>query len=240
MIASEMTVASRWWWRPGWTPGRSFYDWQVVPTQPVADKLVEIFAPALTRLPGFEAVDAARLRIAVQGIGFVDGVKGVHLAALVAGARARLAEHAPFQLTFGPPVVAADSVRLPIALPEELLRVREELTSALSEVWIRERIPEFGEPLRPYLALAHATEPMPVRAAEAELAADGFADFSLDDTVSEVCLAELQCADGRYDFTEVSAAELLREPDPLIERTAFDDPLFGALPCPATGGLLTG
>ncbi|WP_410877228.1 hypothetical protein [Nocardia sp. A7] len=232
MIASEMTVASRWWWRPGWTPGRSFYDWQVVPTQPVADKLVEIFAPTLSRLPDFEQVDAARLRIGVQGIGFVDGVKGVHLAALVAGARKLLAGHAPFQITFGPPVVAPDSVRLPIALPEELLRVREDLTTALSEVWIRERIPEFGEPLRPYLALAHATGPMRVHEISDMLEQDGFTDFSIDDTVSAVSLVELQCANQRYDWDEVSAADLLRVPDPIVDRNIFDDPPPAVLPPP--------
>ncbi|MFD3701727.1 2'-5' RNA ligase family protein [Nocardia sp. NPDC058658] len=223
MFANEMTVASRWWWRPGWTPGRSFYDWQVVPTQPVADKLVEIFAPTLSSLPGFEQVDAARLRIGVQGIGFVDGVKGVHLAALVAGARTLLAGHAPFQITFGPPVVAHDSVRLPIALPEELLRVREDLTSALTEVWIRERIPDFGEPLHPYLTLAHATRPTPVCEVSDALEQDGFSDFTIDDTVSAVSLVELQCDNDRYDWDEVSAADLLRVPDPIVERNIFDD-----------------
>ncbi|MDO3646553.1 2'-5' RNA ligase family protein [Nocardia mangyaensis] len=240
MITSEMTVASRWWWRPGWTPGRSFYDWQVTPTQPVADKLVEIFAPVLTRSRGFEQVDGARLRVSVQGIGFVDGVKGVDLAALVAGARDLLAAHAPFPLTFGPPVVAADSVRLPIALPEELLRVREDLISALTGVWIRERIPEFGEPLHPYLTLAHATEPTPVRAIEAALAADGFADFSLDDTVSEVSLVELLCENSRYDLCEVSAAELLRAPDPVVERVGYDGPVFGMSTRPVGADLLAG
>lgn len=240
MIASVTTVASRWWWRPGWTPGRSFYDWQVTPTPPVADKLVEIFAPVLTRSRGFEQVDAARLRVSVQGVGFVDGVKGVDLAALVAGARELLAGHAPFSLTFGPPVVAADSVGLPIALPEELLRVREDLISALTGVWIRERIPEFGEPLHPYLALAHATEPTPIRAIEAVLDADGFADFSLDDTVSEVSLVELQCENGRYDLCEVSAAELPRIPDPVVEHTVYDGPLFGTLPHQRKADLLTG
>ncbi|WP_336082228.1 2'-5' RNA ligase family protein [Nocardia sp. SSK8] len=229
MIASETTVASRWWWRPGWTPGRSFYDWQIVPTQTVADKLVEIFAPTLSRLPGLEQVDTARLRIGVQGIGFVDGVKGVHLAALVAGARELLAEHAPFQLTFGPPLVAEDSIRLPIALPEELVRIREDLTRALSEVWIRERIPDFGEPLRPYLAVAHATGPVPRAEVGAALAADGFLDFTLDDTVSAVSMVELLCENGRYDWSEVSTAELLRDPTPVVEPTVFDDPLFGPL-----------
>ncbi|MGW4631552.1 2'-5' RNA ligase family protein [Nocardia sp. NPDC004415] len=238
MIASEMTVASRWWWRPGWTPGRSFYDWQIVPTQTVADKLVEIFAPTLTRLPGLEQVDAARLRIGVQGIGFVDGVKGVHLAALVAGARDLLAEHAPFPLTFGPPMVADDSIRLPIALPEELVRVREDLTRALSEVWIRERIPEFGEPLQPYLALAHATEPSSRDEIRAALAEDGFVDFTLDDTVSSVSMVELLCENGRYDWSEVSTADLLRDPTPVVERTVFDDPLFGPLRTPERDRLL--
>ncbi|MFC6010602.1 2'-5' RNA ligase family protein [Nocardia lasii] len=223
MIASEMTVASRWWWRPGWTPGRSFYNWQVMPTQPVADKLIEIFAPTLADLPGFEQVDAARLRIDVQGIGFVDGVKGLHLAALVAGARKLLAAHAPFQLTFGPPVVAQDSIRLPIALPEELLRVREDLTSALTDIWIRERIPEFGEPLRPYLALAHATRPTRMREICDALEQDGFTDFSIDDTVSAVSLVELQCENDRYDWCAVSEADLLRVPDPIVDRHIFDD-----------------
>ncbi|MFC4372737.1 2'-5' RNA ligase family protein [Nocardia halotolerans] len=238
MIASEMTVASRWWWRPGWTPGRSFYDWQVEPTQPVADELVDFFAPALSRLPGLEPVDAPRLRIDVQGVGFVDGVKGVHLAELVAGARRLLAGHAPFQLTFGPPVVARDSVCLPIALPEELRRVREDLTTAMTEVWIRERIPEFGEPLRPYLALAHATEAVPVAEIEAVLDEGGFADFCLDETVSEVELVELVCEDGRYDWSEVCAAELLRVPDPVAGHATFGDRACEAMPRPRTAQLL--
>ncbi|MBC7300726.1 MAG: hypothetical protein H5T78_07215 [Nocardia sp.] len=228
-----MTVASRWWWRPGWTPGRSFYDWQVVPTQPVADKLVEIFAPTLSRLPGFEQVDAARLRIDMQGIGFVDGVKGVHLAALVAGARELLAELAPFQLAFGPPEVGAESIRLPIIVSEELLRVRADLTDALTAVWIRERIPDYGEPLRPYLALAHATHPTPVPEIRSALDEDGFADFALDDTVSAVSMVELLCEDGRYDWSDISTADLLSVPDPVVERSVFDDPLFGPLRHPS-------
>ncbi|WP_280340250.1 2'-5' RNA ligase family protein [Nocardia neocaledoniensis] len=235
MIAGEMTVASRWWWRPGWTAGRSFYDWQVTPTQPVADKLVEIFAPTLSRLPGLEPVDAARLRVGVQGVGFVDGVKGVHLAALVDGSRTRLAGHAPFQVTFGPPVVAADSIRLPITAPAPLLAVREELTEALTDVWIRERVPEFGEPLKPYLALAHVRDPAPVDEVRAVFAADGFDDFALDDTVAALTLAELQCENGRYDFAEVSRADLLRVPEPVVERTVYDDPLFGDLRWPVAG-----
>lgn len=232
MIAGEMTVTSRWWWRPGWTPGRSFYEWQLAPTQPIADKLVEIFAPTLGRLAGFEAVDAGRLRIGVQGIGFADGVKGVHLAALVAGARDRLAGHAPFQLSFGAPRIVADAVRLPVTIPDELLSVRADLTDSLTDIWIRERIPDFGEPLRPFLTLAHATRPTPVAEAETAFAADGFTDFTLDDTVSAVSLVELQCEAGRYDWDEVSTHELLRVPDPVVEPTVYDDPLFGALPRP--------
>lgn len=236
MIASEMTVASRWWWRPGWTPGRSFYNWQITPSQPVADKLLEIFAPTLSRLPGLEQVDAARLRIGVQGIGFADGVKGVHLAALVAGARDLLAQLAPFQLAFGPPEVTAESIRLPITVSDELLRVRADLTDALTEVWIRERIPDYGEPLRPYLALAHATHPTPLHEIRTALAEDGLDDFALDDTVSAVSMVELQCEDGRYDWSDVSTAGLLREPDPVVEQSVFDDPLFGPLrhPIPPT------
>ncbi|MFD4433330.1 hypothetical protein, partial [Nocardia sp. NPDC058497] len=149
--------------------------------------------------------------------------------ALVEGARARLSDPAPFQLAFGPPVVAADSIRLPIALPAELLSVRQDLTGALTDVWIRERIPEFGEPLRPYLALAHATRPIPVEPLRAAFAADGFADFTLDDTVSAISLVELQCENGRYDFAEVSTADLLQVPEPVVEPTVYDDPLFGAL-----------
>ncbi|MFD3747842.1 2'-5' RNA ligase family protein [Nocardia sp. NPDC058633] len=233
MIASEMTVASRWWWRPGWTPGRSFYDWQIAPTQPVADKLVEIFAPTLARLPGFDQVDAARLRIGVQGVGFADGVKGVHLAALVAGARELLAELSPFQLAFGPPEVTTESIRLPITVSDQLLRLRADLTDVLTDVWIRERIPEFGEPLRPYLAVAHATEPTPVHEIRAALDEDGFADFALDDTVCAVSMVELQCENGRYDWADINTAELLGAPDPVVERSVFDDPLFGPLRHPS-------
>ncbi|MFC9968961.1 hypothetical protein ACFVH4_32460 [Nocardia ignorata] len=228
MDMSATTTASRWWWRPGWTPGRSFYDWQVMPTQPVADKLVEIFAPTVARVPGLEQVDAPRLRVEVQGVGFVDGVKGVDLARLVEGSRGLLADHAPFPITLGPPVVAADGVRLPIALPEELLRVREDLTRALTDVWIRERVPEFGEPLLPYLALAYTKTPVPVGEIENALAADGFADFTLDDTVSSLSLVELVCENGWYDWSEVVSAELSRDPHPLLERLGAGTALAGS------------
>lgn len=160
----------------------------------------------------------------------------MHLAALVAGARDLLAQLAPFQLAFGPPEVTAESIRLPITVSDELLRVRADLTDALTEVWIRERIPDYGEPLRPYLALAHATHPTPLHEIRTALAEDGLDDFALDDTVSAVSMVELQCEDGRYDWSDVSTAGLLREPDPVVEQSVFDDPLFGPLrhPIPPT------
>ncbi|GGK34173.1 2'-5' RNA ligase family protein [Nocardia camponoti] len=228
---SEVTTPSRWWWRPGWTSGRSFYEWQLTPTQPIADKIVEIFAPVLSRISTFEQVDAPRLRIPVQGIGFADAIKGVHLAALVAGARESVRARSTFQLSFGPPVVLADSIRLPVTAPDPILRIRESLTATLLDVWIRERIPDFGEPLKPYLTIAHATDAGSLRAVREALAADDFADFHIDDSISTVAMVELRCVDGRYDWGEVSCADLASEPEP-PKPSMVDDLLFGGLPAP--------
>ena len=69
------------------------------------------------------------------------------------------------------------------------------------------------------------------------LAEYGFTDFALDDTVSSVSMVELRCEDRRYDWSDISTAQLLREPDPVVEQSLFDDPLFGPLRHP-TGSAL--
>src|SRR5215211_568573 len=66
-------MRDHWWWRPGWSQGRSFYTWHITfDGQPGMQQLADFYAPMLANLPMLDAVPVKWLHLTMQGIGFTD------------------------------------------------------------------------------------------------------------------------------------------------------------------------
>jgi hypothetical protein len=66
-------MRDHWWWRPGWTVGRSFYTWHVTfANHASGQQLVTAYAPMFVRLPMLDPVPMRWLHLTLQGIGFTD------------------------------------------------------------------------------------------------------------------------------------------------------------------------
>ncbi|MEV0033778.1 2'-5' RNA ligase family protein [Nocardia sp. NPDC050793] len=203
----ESTI-SHWWWRPGWSIGKAFYTWHVIPEQPAARGLVAAFASTLAQVATMDPVDAAGLHITVQGIGFIDEVAEVDLERIMKAVRERLAACDPVKIRIGPPIVDRETIQLPIANPDGLRRVRDDIQDAIASVWGRERVPERGNAFRPHLTLAYSTGVTSIPGIRRQLVDAGLADIAVEEEVSAVSLIALNRDHRRYEWTDIGVAEL--------------------------------
>ncbi|MFC3964380.1 2'-5' RNA ligase family protein [Nocardia jiangsuensis] len=198
-----------WWWRPGWSIGKSFYTWHITfrSASPVRE-LSDVFAPTLSAVPTMELVSAEGLHITVQGIGFTDVVPRSDVDRIVDATRRNLAELARFTVTIGPPIVDSETIQLPIADPEPLRAVRDRLQTAIAEVWGAANVPDQGSAYRPHLTVSYSTGVAPIEELRGKLEADQFDGYTITDMVSEVSLIELNRDHGRYEWREVTSVAL--------------------------------
>lgn len=198
-----------WWWRPGWSVGKSFYTWHITfpPASPVRE-LSDVFAQTLSAVPTMEPVSSEGLHITVQGIGFTDAVPRSDVDRIVDATRRNLAELPRFTITIGPPIVDAETIQLPIADPDPLRAVRDLLRTAIAEVWGAPNVPEQGAGFRPHLTVSYSTGIAPIEELRAKLEAERLGGYTITDVVSEVSLIELNRDHGRYEWREVTSVAL--------------------------------
>ncbi|MEV0357017.1 2'-5' RNA ligase family protein [Nocardia sp. NPDC050697] len=205
----QAVTRDHWWWRPGWSVGRSFYTWHITfaPASPVR-QLRGVFAQTFSTLPTMRPVGADGLHITVQGIGFTDDVSSPDVDRIVDIARRNLAELPRFTITIGPPTVDSETIQLPIADPDPLRAVRDRLQSAIAEVWGAANVPERGSAFRPHLTVGYSTGIAPIEELRMRLEADELGDYTVTDVVAEISLIELNRDHGRYEWRDVCSAAL--------------------------------
>ncbi|MGW4241169.1 2'-5' RNA ligase family protein [Nocardia sp. NPDC004722] len=204
MLEEAELTRDHWWWRPGWAQGRSFYTWHITfaPDSP-ARQLVTRAAPALAKIPTMAPVTADGLHITLQGIGFTDEVDRSDVEDIVEAARPLLAAHAPFTLHAGPPIVDTETVQMPLADLTPLARIRDDLQTAIGEVWGAGNVPERANTFRPHLTLAYSTGIAPISEIRDQLDEDGLADAYTDDLVTEVALIQLNRDHLAYEWVDI-------------------------------------
>lgn len=209
MLTEQELTRDHWWWRPRWRMGRSFYTWHVTfaPGSP-AWCLVDAFAPLLAELPTMAPVDADGLHITIQGIGFADEVSDSDLRRIADAAARRLARRHPISLRIGPAIVDQETIQLPISNPAELGHIRDELQSAIAEVWGQDHVPEAAIAFRPHLTVAYSTGVAPIAELRARLAQSGLDGLVVEESVAAVSLIELNRDYGRYEWADLEAAPL--------------------------------
>lgn len=150
-----------WWWRPGWREGRRAYTFHVlfdggtVEGAAEVHRLVREYQTALAGVDGLDLIPGQWLHLTVQGVGFVDEVAERDVEAILAAARRRCAELAPFRLTFGPAVVTDEGIMLPGEPRGPADAMRRALRTGIADVWGPARVPE-GEEFIPHVTVAYS------------------------------------------------------------------------------------
>jgi 2'-5' RNA ligase len=153
-------VRDHWWWRPGWRQGRRAYTFHMVFDNGTVDgaaevhRLVRDYQAAVSDLGGLDPIPVEWLHLTVQGVGFADEVGERDLEAILAAARRRCAELAPFDLTFGSAIVGDEGIMLPGEPIGPAATLRDTLRSAIADVWGQARVPE-GEAFIPHVTFAY-------------------------------------------------------------------------------------
>ncbi|PWU58045.1 hypothetical protein DLJ47_00580 [Micromonospora sp. S4605] len=111
--------------------------------------------PRLSCLPNLDVIPNQWLHLTMQGIGFVQDVAPEDVDAIVAAARARCGQLAPFKLTIGAPHVDPESVQIAVDPVEPVRQLRTAIRAAIADVWGTDRVPEPAEPYNPHLSLAY-------------------------------------------------------------------------------------
>ncbi len=188
------------WWRPGWRPGRPMYAWHVTfRDQPAVQDLAARARAVLRDVPRLEPVPGPWLHLTVQDIGFSDEVDGDDLAAIIAGARSRLATLAPAAVTIGPARVLDEGIGCDAHPATALSPARDAVRAAIGDVWDPARVPGQAD-WWPHVSLAYAS-------GGGQLALAGF-DEAAAITVTEIQLILLSRDGYRYEWETQATVRL--------------------------------
>jgi len=197
-------MRDHWWWRPGWSLGRSFYTWHVTfPDQPGIHQLADSYAPMLTGLPMLDPVPVRWLHLTMQGLGFTDELDRDDVEAIVQAAEQRLIELEPFTVTVGPPRVDPETIHMPVQPVEPLHRLRAGIRQAIGDIWGTDRVPEVAQGWRPHVSLAYCNATGPAEPIAEALAAQPAQTTTVE--VTAVSLIELNRDNKAYEWRDVVA-----------------------------------
>ncbi len=164
-----MRMRDHWWWRPGWHVGRRAYTFHITfdddsAVDGIADlrRLTSEYQRALAMLPGLDMVPLRWLHLTMQNVGFTDQVSEADAQAVLAAARDRCSELAPFGLGLGQAEVRGEAVALRPFPAERVCQVRDAVRAAIRLV--RDVVPEAPEHARgfdPHVSIAYSNADAP-------------------------------------------------------------------------------
>ncbi|MDG4803588.1 2'-5' RNA ligase family protein [Micromonospora sp. WMMD980] len=155
-VPHSNSIRNHWYWRPGWGVGSRFYAWHITfDGQPEVAELADRHRPLLSPHPSLDVIPSRWLHLTMQGLGFVQDVAAADVNAIVAAARDRCGQLAPFALTIGAPHVDPESIQIAVAPVEPVRQLRAAIRAVIADVWGADRVPEAVEPYHPHLSLAY-------------------------------------------------------------------------------------
>jgi 2'-5' RNA ligase len=204
---SQETTRDHWWWRPGWSLGRSFYTWHITfDNQPDIHRLIYSNAEAISKFSTLDPVSLNGLHLTIQGVGFVDEVDRPDIDRIIEAARAHCSGLEPFTLRIGPPHVDAETVQMYAQPIEPVVSLRLALRTAIGDVWGSQNIPESMDGFRPHVTLAYSNGISPISKIYDSLRTAGAPVGQA--SVSRVSLIELNRDHRRYEWTEIATVDL--------------------------------
>jgi 2'-5' RNA ligase len=199
-------LQDHWYWRPGWTVGRSFYTWHITfAAAPAVAALADQYAAAVADLPEYDPIPLQWLHLTMQGIGFTDEIDRDTVDQIVEAARTRLATVSPVKVTIGPAEIDPEALRLPVHPVEPLTGIRNAIRSAIADVRGRDNVTESTE-YRPHVSLGYTNTTGPARRAADALARHE--PHTAQVLVDAVALIDLNRDHKMYQWTTVAEARL--------------------------------
>lgn len=154
-------LVNHWWWRPGWSVGRSFYTWHLTfddsTAAPLHD-LVNRLHTGLADVEGLDLIPQQWLHLTMQGLGFTDEVSGDDVDAITRAAAQRLAAVATFDMPLGPIEADDEATGLLVRPWAAVAAVRNGIREAIADVW--DEVPESSE-FHPHVSIAYSNADVP-------------------------------------------------------------------------------
>ena len=163
-------LVNHWWWRPGWSVGRSFYTWHLTFDDATAAPLHELVRRLHEELAGADGLDLIPqpwLHLTMQGLGFTDEVSGDDVEAIAHAASERLATVPAFDLKLGPIEADDEATGLLVRPWAAVNAVRDGIRAAIADVW--EEVPENPQ-FHPHVSIAYSNADVPTVPLRARLA----------------------------------------------------------------------
>ena len=154
-------LVNHWWWRPGWSVGRSFYTWHLTFDDATAAPLHDLVAQLQDGLAGVEGLDLIPrrwLHLTMQGLGFTDEVSDEDVDVITRAATKRLATVSAFDLTLGPIEADDEATGLLVRPWSAVSAVRDGIRQAVADVW--NEVPERPE-FHPHVSIAYSNADVP-------------------------------------------------------------------------------
>lgn len=154
-------LVNHWWWRSGWSVGRSFYTWHLTfddtTAAPLRD-LVDRLHDGLAGVEGLDLIPHRWLHLTMQGLGFTDEVSDADVDAIMRAATKRLATVPAFDLTLGPIEADDEATGLLVRPWTAVADVRDGIREAIADVW--DDAPESPE-FHPHVSIAYSNADVP-------------------------------------------------------------------------------
>ena len=154
-------LVNHWWWRPGWSVGRSFYTWHLTFDGPASAPLHQLVGRLHNGLAGVEGLDLIPqrwLHLTMQGLGFTDEVSDDDVQAITRAATKRLAAVPAFDLTLGPIEADDEATGLLVRPWTAVAAVRDGIRAAIADVW--DEVPENPQ-FHPHVSIAYSNSDVP-------------------------------------------------------------------------------
>ena len=154
-------LVNHWWWRPGWSVGRTFYTWHLTFDDATAAPLHDLVNHLHTELADVEGLDLIPqqwLHLTMQGLGFTDEVSAEDVDAITRAATQHLAAVASFDVTLGPIEADDEATGLLVRPWTAVAAVRSGIRAAIADVW--DEVPENPE-FHPHVSIAYSNADVP-------------------------------------------------------------------------------
>jgi 2'-5' RNA ligase len=157
-LPTQMT--SHWYQRPGRFPGRELYHWHMLfHDQPGVQELAAAAQARLAGQEGLDMIDMPWLHMTTYVVGFADETPGSALEAMTAGARRRLSDVAPIQVSLGRVFYASNAIVLPVEPPDALTPVLDAVRAATRAAGHEGRAAT--DPWLPHVSVAYSNATIP-------------------------------------------------------------------------------
>lgn len=185
MASQNENMRNHWWWRPGWSQGRSAYTWHLTfPDEPDVHRFAAAYRAALAPATGLDLIPDRWLHLTMQGIGFTDEVSEQAVRDIAAAAAPRLAALPAFDLTLDAPVVGSEAITVQVQPPQPVQAVRDAVRASIAVVL--PEVPEEAAAFTPHISLAYSNAEGP-----AEPFAADIADAAVPPATTRITHAEL-------------------------------------------------